>query len=359
MIMRTSKAKHIADTLIRRIERGSYSSYLPGAPALAKEFGVTPVTIYNALDSLKNSGTVVQQKNGRLSPVSSCEKKQLRITYLASSGVYPFDRWLSAVRECAIKFGCDFKCVTWQFPDDPIVFNTLNSDDFDIIFIHSYSSLVTNPLLKARLHEISDKVVSLFYDDTANNVRMLDGYESEAMKVLVKYLKRNNCGQVGFFYSGTQHCDQRVMIAAKLLKKDNLLGDIHNVKLQPGMHSAQAAAISMAELLKNGAYRNDKVIFCGTVDITIGASLALREAGKKIPEDVSLVSFGNPELAALQNPPLTVISTPNPYSQVEKILKQYLGISAEPKRLKFTGTIPHNDEESIIYKGKSVKFNHN
>ena len=357
--MRISKAKHIADTLTRRIKRGSYSSYLPGAPALAKEFGVTPVTIYNTLDILKKSGTVIQQKNGRSVPVSTCEKHQLRITYLASSGVYPFDRWISAVRDCSIKFGCDFKSVTWQFPDDPIVFNTLNSDDFDIIFVHSYSSLITHPLLEARLHEISDKVVSLFYDDTANNVRMLDGYESEAMKVLVKYLKRNNCGQVGFFHSGTPHSDQRVNIAAKLLKKDGLLGDIHNAELQSDMHSAQAAAISMAELLKNGAYKNDKVIFCGSVDIAIGVSLALRESGKKIPEDVSLVSFGNPELAALQNPPLTVISTPDPHYQVEKILKQYLGISDDPERLKFTGTIPHDDEESIIYKGKSVKFNHN
>ena len=131
------------------------------------------------------------------------------------------------------------------------------------------------------------------------------------------------------------------------------------IKLKSGMHSAQAAAISMAELLQKGAYKNDKVIFCGSVDITIGASLALREAGKKIPEDVSLVSFGNPELAALQNPPLTVISTPDPYSQVEEIMKQYLGISDDPERLKFTGTIPHDDEESIIFKGKSVKFNHN
>ena len=355
--MRISKAKHIADTLTRRIERGAYSSFLPGAPSLAKEFGVTPVTIYNALDVLKNSGTVIQQKNGRLVPFSAQGKHQLRITYLSPSGVYPFDRWPSAVRNCAIKFGCDFKSVTWQYPDDPIVFNTLNSDDFDIIFVHGYSTLVTMPLLAARMREISDKVVSLFYDDTINHVRMLDGYEADAMSVLVKYLKRNKCGRVGFFYSETAHSNQRVNSAARLLKKDGLLGDIHNIKLQPGMHSAHSSSIAMADLLSRGAYKNDNVIFCGTVDMAIGASLALRKAGKRIPEDISLVSFGNPELASLQNPPLTVVSTPDPRSQVEEIFKQYLGISDYPERLKFTGTVPTDTPEDILFIGQSVKLN--
>lgn len=355
--MRISKAKHIADTLIRRIKRGAYSSFLPGAPSLAREFGVTPVTIYNALDVLKNTNVVIQQKNGRLVPFSSQEKHPLRITYLTPSGVYPFDRWPSAVRDCAIKFGCNFKSVTWQYPDDPVVFNTLNSDDFDIIFVHGYSNLVAMPLLAARLREIADKVVSLFYDDTANHVRMLDGYETDAMKVLIKYLKRNKCGRVGFFYSGTPHCDQRVNTAVGILKKDGLLGDIHNIKQRPGMHTAHSSSAAMTELLSSGAYKDDKVIFCGTVDIAIGASRALREAGKRIPDDISLVSFGNPELASLQNPPLTVVSTPDPRPQVEEILKQYLGTSDHPEQLKFTGTIPTDTPEDILFIGQSVKFN--
>ena len=354
--MRISKATHIADTLARRIKRGTYSSFLPGAPSLAKEFGVTPVTIYNALDILKESGIVTQLKNGRLTTASSRKEHPLRIVYLTQSGIYPFDRWISAVRECAVKFSCEFKSVTWLYPDDPVVFNTLNSDDFDIIFIHGYGSIAEQALLAPRLREISNKVVSLFYDDTSRGIRMLDGYEANAMKVLVKYLKRNKCGKVGFFYSETPH-SVRVNVAAKLLKKDGLLGEIHNVKLHSGMHSAQAASLAMTELLANGAYQNDNVIFCCSTDIAIGVSHALRTAGKKIPDDISLVSFGNPELAYLQNPALTVISTPDPRNQVEEILKQYLGLSDMPERLKFSGTIPEDDPESIITIGQSVKFN--
>ena len=123
------------------------------------------------------------------------------------------------------------------------------------------------------------------------------------------------------------------------------------------MHTAHSSSVAMTELLSSGAYKDDKVIFCGTVDIAIGASRALREAGKRIPDDISLVSFGNPELASLQNPPLTVVSTPDPRPQVEEILKQYLGTSDHPEQLKFTGTIPTDTPEDILFIGQSVKFN--
>ena len=355
--MRASKSKHIAAILAERIKRGAYSSFLPGAPSLAKEFGVTPVTIYNALDVLKSTGVAVQQENGRLVPVSTIGKHQLRVTYLAPSGVYPFDRWPSAVRDCAVEFGCDLKTVIYQYPDDSVVFNTLNNGDFDVIFVHGYSSMISNPLLASILHSISDKVVSLFYDDTANGVRLLDGYEDNAMEILIKYLKRNNCGRIGFFYSSSPHSKSRVYTAVSMLKKYSLLGDCKNVELPSGMHSARASAAIMSELLSQGVYENDDVIYCGTVDMAIGASLALRMSGRRIPEDVSLVSFGNPELAALQNPPLTVVATPDPRPQVSEILKQYLGISENAGCLRFTGTIPENNPESILFIGQSVKFN--
>ena len=142
-----------------------------------------------------------------------------------------------------------------------------------------------------------------------------------------------------------------------MLKKYSLLGDCKNVELPSGMHSAKASAAIMSELLSQGVYENDDVIYCGTVDMAIGASLALRMSGRRIPEDVSLVSFGNPELAALQNPPLTVVATPDPRPQVSEILKQYLGISENAGCLRFTGTIPENNPESILFIGQSVKFN--
>ena len=63
------------------------------------------------------------------------------------------------------------------------------------------------------------------------------------------------------------------------------------------------------------------------------------------------------DLAMLQNPPLTVVNTPDPRPLVDEILKQYLGISDNPERLKFIGEGPENDPGSVLFYGKSVKNN--
>jgi|SRR5579885_528060 DNA-binding LacI/PurR family transcriptional regulator len=51
-------------------------------------------------------------------------------------------------------------------------------------------------------------------------------------------------------------------------------------------------------------------IFAGNDMIAFGALLAIREAGLRCPEDVSLMGFDNLELAEMTNPPLSSVSQP-------------------------------------------------
>lgn len=44
--------------------------------------------------------------------------------------------------------------------------------------------------------------------------------------------------------------------------------------------------------------------------MTLGALLAIQEAGVKIPDDISIVGFDDPEWAPIANPPLTAIAQP-------------------------------------------------
>ena len=44
--------------------------------------------------------------------------------------------------------------------------------------------------------------------------------------------------------------------------------------------------------------------------MAFGVIRALMEAGRRIPEDVSVIGFDNVELAAIVNPPLTTIHQP-------------------------------------------------
>jgi LacI family transcriptional regulator len=51
-------------------------------------------------------------------------------------------------------------------------------------------------------------------------------------------------------------------------------------------------------------------LLCTSNTIAIGALMALQELGTRIPEEMSIVSFGNMEWTSLLNPPLTVVTQP-------------------------------------------------
>jgi len=93
------------------------------------------------------------------------------------------------------------------------------------------------------------------------------------------------------------------------------------------------------ELILNGefdqfvAYKNVKnfisrngvrfdAIFTGDDDAAIGALNALREAGLRVPEDVSVVGFDDSRLSSFLNPPLTTVKAPT--EQVGRTAAQLL-----------------------------------
>ena len=357
--MRVSKAKWICDILANRLKRGAYNSFLPGVPALAKEFGVSQMTVNSALKMLKAAKLATALENGRLvHSGKEAGKESLRVVELRPSGVYPFDRWSKAIRESAAAFGCNLRVVTFQYTDDPEVFSTLNQDDFDVIFIHNYQNIISMPLAAARVYEIKDKVVSLFQDDTKNGIRMLDGYESKAIIPLIDHMLSSGCRKIGLLCNSLNiQRGGRNDLAIRHLKKCGACGSVVHITIPPLSHTANAVLSELRPMLDEGVFSECDGIICSNVNMSIGLSCALRERGLRIPEDMSLASFGNPELAMLQNPPLTVVNTPDPRPLVDEILKQYLGISDTPERLKFIGEVPENDPGSVLFCGKSVKNN--
>lgn len=53
-----------------------------------------------------------------------------------------------------------------------------------------------------------------------------------------------------------------------------------------------------------------EAIFVTNIDMTLGALIAIREAGLKIPDDIGIVGFDDPDWNIVIDPPLTAISQP-------------------------------------------------
>ena len=96
--------------------------------------------------------------------------------------------------------------------------------------------------------------------------------------------------------------------------------------------SGRAAALS---LLEDVAQR-PSALFISNHEMTVGAIIALRRLGMRIPGDLSLVGFDDSRLMMLHEPPISVVAQPTYELGVRacQVLVQALGGSREPQHVR-------------------------
>lgn len=99
-----------------------------------------------------------------------------------------------------------------------------------------------------------------------------------------------------------------------------------------GAFSIATGAEEMAELL--ALPEPPTAVFCGSDEIAMGAIRTIKQAGLRVPEDVSIVGFDNIYFAAVTDPPLTTIDQPARRLGFEamRLLADRLAGIAGPKR---------------------------
>ena len=98
--------------------------------------------------------------------------------------------------------------------------------------------------------------------------------------------------------------------------------------------SQEGAYADMKELLRSA--QPAKCYFADNDLIAIGAMQALREAGYRIPEDVSVVGFDDISSAEYVSPPLTTIEVPKSYlgeTAVERVAQMIEGRCLQPLKV--------------------------
>jgi LacI family transcriptional regulator len=90
--------------------------------------------------------------------------------------------------------------------------------------------------------------------------------------------------------------------------------------IAPGEFDRVVASASLHGLLSAGVAMD--AVFAGDDEAAVGVLSALREAGKRVPEDVAVVGFDDQRLAAYLTPPLTTVRAPT--EEVGRIAAQQL-----------------------------------
>jgi DNA-binding LacI/PurR family transcriptional regulator len=128
--------------------------------------------------------------------------------------------------------------------------------------------------------------------------------DSYGIRILMNYLEEFNHRRIAIFYSHTddpmeemQHAIYKTCIAKYYTPDLSICANICHEK--DPMDTAYEAMLSAAEKT------NFSALLCLNDEIMLGALAALYTLGKRVPEDVSVVSIGNTRLSRYSCPPVS------------------------------------------------------
>lgn len=358
--MSTAKYIQIAERLKHRILNGDYLlTAIPGAPRLAEENGVSYLTARQAVQLLLDEGVLIRSSNGRLetagSPVATIRKlniANIRPTYDEGSPI-----WDRMIQQVAEEFSCVVRTVTYNHADDPAIFDALNGN-FDLIFLqHTCNTDVfINRLLPYR-----ERLVTLFQDLTAHGIRCLDGLPPSVIDQVIEHLYQLGHRRIDFMNTepNSPVIEQRIAAWRQALKHFSCRGELYNQPVNMFAFAPEAAYELTSRLLNEGKLVGGAV-FCTDVFTAQGCLRGCYEHGVRIPEDISVAAFGNPELARLTIPSLTVTKRPDPRPHIRRIISFYLEKNGTSGPLMYR---PENAPSLVIGEStgpvpRTVKNNH-
>lgn len=313
------KSNQIAELLSERIRNADYSvTRLPGARKLATELGVSYLTALHALNQLHDQGVIRRQSNGRFAVAQpSREEKRLNIAFLTGHDSYRL--WENSTREVAQELGIGYRQISYSHKDDPVIADVINGD-FDLVFIiHPIHESRFVEQLIVRNHR---KVVTLFEDMTDCGVRCLDGPPPVEVRRLVDYLYEfghRKFASYTLFPCGNSATQKIAVwndaVESLGLHSESFLAD----EVQSSLYPARPA-YDGANWLESS--NRPTAVFCSSVDIAIGVIRRCNDLGITVGRELSVCSFGKPELASMYIPSITVIDRPSPKPEIEAILRE-------------------------------------
>jgi LacI family transcriptional regulator len=142
--------------------------------------------------------------------------------------------------------------------------------------------------------------------------RRLEIDNGEMAESACRYLLQLGHRRIGFIFSDSRNRVHQERLAGyrRALVKTGIKAESawfpDPLETLGGIEQGSAA---MARMLR--APKAVTAVLVASEEIAIGAAHAIREHGKRVPEDISLVSFDDSVHARYFNPPLTVLDVPN------------------------------------------------
>ena len=206
-----------------------------------------------------------------------------------------------------------------------------------IIIANSYTKKIEINLNNLKL----SKILLNCYSNNFNGLTILPDDYNGAKKA-VNYLFQNNLKKIPIILSSdTWMKGYRDRLSGwRDAHIENNIDYNDSFIVQPKSNEENVGYIEAKKLLK----KNKKIdaIFCASDEIAMGAYQAIKEAGLKIPNDISIIGFDNSRISELVKPKLTSVQLP--YSEMtQKAIKHII----DPQKF--------NDHFNILVESPLIK----
>ncbi len=334
-----SKYEAIAEMVKRRIDREDYAvNRFPGIRKLAEDTGVSYLTARQALLKLVEEGVLLQKENSYfvINTEARQERPQFKVAFLTHHRATNYFVWENAVMEAAERLGAGFRQVYYTHDDDPVIAEVL-SGDFDLVFFKH--EIANNPFCLNLVNKYRNKVVTLFQDMTGSGIRCFDGAPPEEAARLADHLYELGHRR----FAAVRVADDSTSAGSKVrawearLRQYGQTSTLHEIVCSRVRYSLIHAYEQAAKVIF--APERPTALFCASVELAIGLCRFCHEHGLAVGRDLSIASFGQPEMARMYIPSITVIDRPPPVDEAVNLIRDAMksGGGAPEKLMYRTG----------------------
>jgi DNA-binding LacI/PurR family transcriptional regulator len=308
MSSKTPKYIYVENRIREGIRDGSIVDQLPGERVLARELGISYMTIRKAIDNLVGEGVLVRIPS-QGTYVNRAKKGKERTRNIGfyldksiESGITSpyYSMVFSEIESAATK--CGYSLMYFSDFVDLISPGTIKKIDGVIISCF--------PRLEDKIHEIKDNVPVLVigngsYDKSIPSV-VTDNFN--AFVEPIEHLCSLGHTRIGYI-SGLHDSDIGLhrLKGFEIAKQRNGLAQDKELVYE-GDYSYESGAKGAMQLFELS--EPPTAIMCGNDTMAIGAIKAIRESGLQIPQDVSVIGFDDIAVASEIHPPLTTVAAP-------------------------------------------------
>lgn len=319
---RTPKYITIKEAIVEGIRNGEVADKLPGERVLAKNYGVSYMTIRRAITELVEEG--ILHKNSTKGAFVSNSKMTPKITYnigfFLDQGIKDgisspyYSLVFNALEQEAKKSG--YNLMLYSEADD---INPLNSQKkIDGVIICSF------PRIEDKIQELKKLLPIVLLDNLSADKSIpsvtLDNFNGSSEAA--EYLWSLGHRRIGFIAGllDSDVCRERLMGYTSAMNKLGAEADDNLVfKGDYSYESGEAGARHML-----GLKNPPTAIMCANDSMAIGVMKVVRESGLRVPEDISVVGFDDIKVASKVFPSLTTIGAP-----ISAIAEKSIGVMLE------------------------------